>query len=431
MTTENVKSGTFDYPHDLDTFRVDMVTGQRYLFSLKGTGTSPATSMGLQVLNSKGELQVFDFEIGAGGEAKLSFVSPTTDPYYVMVGNIDPATQGIEAGLGSYELTANTLSLDDHADLKADGTALAVGVTKAGAFDQPHDFDYFKIDLFAGQRYLFEMKGAGADPLETMEMLLLGSNGERVEFDVSSGVSAKSQISYVPVSSATYYLLASNDHFTDFGFTDGIGTYQVSVTGLALDDYGDLLPQAALLLPGQPRTGAFDVTDDLDYFKYDMRAGQRYVIDMTWLGNNTGGGTELRVYDPAGKEVIYDLRATGEPSSQIAFQIAGEQCLQEAARAAGIVLLEPIMEVNVQAPGQYIGDLTGDTSRRRGEILNSGLEKGRAQLHAYIPLASLFGYSSDLRNFTSGTASFIMEPSHYAPVKEELADIRPDMKKAG
>jgi len=322
MTTENVKSGTFDYPHDLDTFRVDMVTGQRYLFSLKGTGTSPATSMGLQVLNSKGELQVFDFEIGAGGEAKLSFVSPTTDPYYVMVGNIDPATQGIEAGLGSYELTANTLSLDDHADLKADGTALAAGVTKAGAFDQPHDFDYFKIDLFAGQRYLFEMKGAGADPLETMEMLLLGSNGERVEFDVSSGVSAKSQISYVPVSSATYYLLASNDHFTDFGFTDGIGTYQVSVSSLALDDYGDLLPQAALLLPGQPRTGAFDVTDDLDYFKYDMRAGQRYVIDMTWLGNNTGGGTELRVYDPAGKEVIYDLRATGEPSSQIAFQAA-------------------------------------------------------------------------------------------------------------
>jgi elongation factor G len=88
------------------------------------------------------------------------------------------------------------------------------------------------------------------------------------------------------------------------------------------------------------------------------------------------------------------------------------------------VLLEPIMEVQVQAPGQYLGDLTRDVSRRRGEILNSILEKGRTALHAYVPLACLFGYTSDLRNFTSGTASFSMEPSHYAPVKEELADIR-------
>src|SRR5262249_47949050 len=50
--------------------------------------------------------------------------------------------------------------------------------------------------------------------------------------------------------------------------------------------------------------------------------------------------------------------------------------------------------------------------------------KGRCQLHAYVPLAELFGYTSELRNFTSGTASFSMEPSHYAPVKEELADLR-------
>jgi len=76
------------------------------------------------------------------------------------------------------------------------------------------------------------------------------------------------------------------------------------------------------------------------------------------------------------------------------------------------------------APGQYLGDLTRDISRRRGEILNSSLDKGRCQLHAYVPLAELFGYTSELRNFTSGTAAFTMEPSHYASVKEELADLR-------
>ena len=93
-------------------------------------------------------------------------------------------------------------------------------------------------------------------------------------------------------------------------------------------------------------------------------------------------------------------------------------------RPAGLVLLEPIMNVVVHAPGQYLGDLTRDVSRRRGEILNTSLDKGRCQLHAYVPLAELFGYTSELRNFTSGTAAFTMEPSHYAPVKEELADLR-------
>ena len=111
-------------------------------------------------------------------------------------------------------------------------------------------------------------------------------------------------------------------------------------------------------------------------------------------------------------------------SSQDAFKLAAIECTRDAMLKAGIVLLEPIMNVVVHAPGQYLGDLTRDISRRRGEILNSVLEKGRCLLHAYVPLASLFGYTSELRNFTSGTAAFTMEPSHYAPVKEELADLR-------
>ena len=253
-------------------------------------------------------MQVFDFEIGAGGEAKLSFVSPTTDPYYVMVGNIDPPRRRIEAGLGSYELTANTLSLDDHADLKADGTALAVGVTKAGAFDQPHDFDYFKIDLFAGQRYLFRDEGAGADPL--------GDDGDAAGLQWRTGRFRRARClgqvadPYVPVSSATYHPLASNDRFTDRlhrrhrhlpGLGDRPGAGRLRRPAAAV----------ALLLPGQPRTGVrSDVTDDLDvHFRArHARAGQRYVIDMTWLGNNTDGGTELqRKNDPAGT-AIYDPR---------------------------------------------------------------------------------------------------------------------------
>jgi elongation factor G len=111
-------------------------------------------------------------------------------------------------------------------------------------------------------------------------------------------------------------------------------------------------------------------------------------------------------------------------SSQDAFKLAAMECTRDAMMKAGITLLEPIMKVVVLAPEQYQGALVGDINRRRGEIHSFSSDKGRCQIHANIPLATVFGYTSDLRNATSGTASFSMEPSHYAPVREELADLR-------
>jgi elongation factor G len=121
---------------------------------------------------------------------------------------------------------------------------------------------------------------------------------------------------------------------------------------------------------------------------------------------------------------LFDGKAHDVDSSADTFKLASIECFRDAQAKAGLVLLEPIMNVVVYAPEQYLGSLTGDINRRRGEILNLSRDKGRCQLHAYVPLAELFGYTSELRNFTSGTASFSMEPSHYAPVKEELADLR-------
>jgi elongation factor G len=121
---------------------------------------------------------------------------------------------------------------------------------------------------------------------------------------------------------------------------------------------------------------------------------------------------------------LLDGKSHDVDSSADTFKLAAIESFRDAQLKAGITLLEPIMNVVVHAPGQYLGDLTRDISRRRGEILNTSLDKGRCMLHAYVPLAELFGYTSELRNFTSGTAAFTMEPSHYASVKEELADLR-------
>jgi elongation factor G len=121
---------------------------------------------------------------------------------------------------------------------------------------------------------------------------------------------------------------------------------------------------------------------------------------------------------------LLDGKAHDVDSSKETFILAAVEGTRDAQLRAGITLLEPIMNVVVVAPDSYQGTLAGDINRRRGEILNFSSDKGRCNIHAYIPLSELFGYTSDLRNVTSGTASFTMEPSHYSPVKEELADLR-------
>jgi elongation factor G len=118
-------------------------------------------------------------------------------------------------------------------------------------------------------------------------------------------------------------------------------------------------------------------------------------------------------------------------SSQDAFYLAAQEGFRDAQEKAGITLLEPIMKVVVVSPKQYQGPITGDINRRRGIIEETSEDKGIAQVMAKIPLAELFGYTSDLRSATAGTASFSMEFSHYSPVREDLADLpkKDDKKK--
>ncbi len=117
-------------------------------------------------------------------------------------------------------------------------------------------------------------------------------------------------------------------------------------------------------------------------------------------------------------------------SSQDAFYLCALEAFREAEGKAGITLLEPIMKVVVVSPKQYQGSISGDINRRRGLIEETSEDRGIAQVMAKIPLANLFGYTNDLRSATSGTASFSMEFSHYAAVREELADLpKKDAKK--
>jgi elongation factor G len=117
-------------------------------------------------------------------------------------------------------------------------------------------------------------------------------------------------------------------------------------------------------------------------------------------------------------------------SSQDAFYLCALEAFREAQERAGIQLLEPVMKVVVISPKDYQGQITGNISSRRGIIEETSEDKGVASVVAKVPLANLFGYTSDLRSATKGQASFSMEFSHYAPVPVELADIpKKDEKK--
>lgn len=109
-------------------------------------------------------------------------------------------------------------------------------------------------------------------------------------------------------------------------------------------------------------------------------------------------------------------------SSEMAFKIAGSIAFQEAAKKADPVLLEPIMSVEVITPEEYLGDVMGDLSSRRGKIEGMMPRKDAQVVKAQVPLAEMFGYATSLRSMTQGRAIYTMQFSHYEQVPQSIAD---------
>ncbi|MDW8032828.1 MAG: elongation factor G [Aquificaceae bacterium] len=109
-------------------------------------------------------------------------------------------------------------------------------------------------------------------------------------------------------------------------------------------------------------------------------------------------------------------------SSEMAFKIAGSIAFKEAAKKAGLVLLEPIMEVEVETPDDYVGDVIGDLNSRRGKIMGMENKGIITAIRAHVPLAEMFGYATTLRSLTQGRGTFIMKFSHYDEVPHSLTE---------
>jgi elongation factor G len=158
--------------------------------------------------------------------------------------------------------------------------------------------------------------------------------------------------------------------------------------------------------------------------------------------DGTVGGSVPREYVPSANAGIREAMETGGPagfplvdikaklvdgsyhevdSSEMAFKIAGSLALKNAVQRGRPAILEPIMSVEVTTPEEFMGDVIGDINSRRGQIHGMEERAGAQVVRANVPLASMFGYVTDLRSMTQGRAVSSMEFDHYAPLPEALA----------
>src|SRR5690606_37937107 len=169
-----------------------------------------------------------------------------------------------------------------------------------------------------------------------------------------------------------------------------------------------------------------------------LERGEGFVFE-----DNIVGGVIPREYIPATRAGIEEELNTGGPagfpvvdakvslndgsyhevdSSEMAFKIAGSMAIQEALRRAGSVVLEPVMRVEVTTSEEYMGDVIGQLNAKRGRIEGMEPRAGAQVVRALVPLASMFGYTTELRSMTQGRATSSMEFSHYEPLPANLVD---------
>ena len=120
--------------------------------------------------------------------------------------------------------------------------------------------------------------------------------------------------------------------------------------------------------------------------------------------------------------ILFDGSYHEVDSSEFAFKMAAQIGFKNAAQRAKPILLEPIMRVEVTIPEEFLGDVVGNLTARRGHILGIEAHDGTQVIRALVPLAEMFGYATDLRSLTQGRGSFVMEFDHYEEVPANIAE---------
>lgn len=319
MPTSSTATGTLDQPYDLDCFQVDLVAGQRYLFSAAWLSATGAIAHYLALYDPAGTAVAEDWGASNGGSSAIAFVAPSTGTYRLLATNDDSSDGSGGRVTGSYSVAVQAVGQDDHADLPALGTVLAPGGSATGQLDLDHDLDCFRVDLVPGQRYLFQMQGAGTAPVSATELRLFDPSGFEVIADIGDSADPVAAMSFVPTLGGTYTLVATNN--TQAGEQGGVATggYRVSATAVAADDVPDLASQARALALGTTLAGAFDLPYDRDVFRVELTAGQRYQLTLSNTGATSLEFSGIQLLDALGQELLLGARVQNQHDSVLSF----------------------------------------------------------------------------------------------------------------
>lgn len=365
-------NGQFDQPDDLDFFRIDLVAGQRYVFSATRSG---GTASGvLTLFDPVGDFVAQDLDAQGSGTTSFAFTAASTGTYFLRHGG----------GSGAYAVQAVAVAQDDHADLPGQAQPLRItsgaGTTVSGTLDRDHDQDYFRVELTGGQRYLFEMQGASATPAIATQLKLFDATGTELIADFGDTADPKAVMSFVPASTGVYYLLATNDEQASFGGV-ATGGYQLRASAVAADDHGDLLSSATPLALSTTVAGQFDLAYDQDVFRVDLVAGQRYLLTLNNTGSTSLELSGLQVLDALGRTQLVGARVQNQHESQLAFvpETSGSYYLVASNNIA--YSLSPSASVgSFSVRASLAGDDDHADQSARGTALSSAIVNGRFDL---------------------------------------------------
>ena len=257
-------TGNVDFADDRDWFAVTLTAGTTYRIDLSGNTLADPL---LAVRNSNGTLLAYDDDSGPGLDSLLTYTATTTGIYYLEAQSVS------YTATGTYTLTVAQVAavVDDYAGSTATSGALAVGSSVSGNIERSSDSDWFRVTLTAGTTYRIDLTGV---TLADTWLVLRNSSGGQITLDHDSGPGLSSQINYTPTSTGTYYLDAQGYLSTH------TGTYTLSLTQTAVDDYAASAATTGVLAVGGTASGNIDRAYDSDWFRVTLTAGTTYLINV-------------------------------------------------------------------------------------------------------------------------------------------------------
>ena len=366
ISANSVHSGSFDLPGDTDCFALDLAAGQHVLFDVAGQGSGPLSYRARLYDASDQELPVYAFS--SASKLQLGFTAQQAGRYVLDLRST--ATQGKpgDPALGSYTLQVATLPADDHADARDGASLMLIDLATPLRLDHAGDIDWLRIDLAAGQRYVFALGLAnGATPGNGFKLSLFDASGQVLQDSNGASLVFEAQ-------AAGAYFVRALSGTTVAAVRGAPLDYVLTATRSAQADTGGAAWNAAPLSLGQAISASHLGPGDDDVFSFDAVAGQRYVLDYSRPGSALDGsaiyfatGTDLRPIDLAPQQ-----RDAGSAQLRMVFEAPASGTAYVVVRPPQGQVLAPTATLTYQlllsaAPADDHGDGRGTATPLQAE----------------------------------------------------------------